>query len=260
MARADEQIFFAERNGNRRWLAWPIGLLAAVTLLFEFTPLDLVVQDQLFDFAAGRWMVDGREPVARLLFYTGPKLGVIACGLTLLTLAAGPAGWRTRLRLGHRGLWIAVLSLATVPALAGLGKRLTNVHCPSEVRRYGGTEAYVRLCSAYPAGEPPGRKGHCFPAGHASGGFALGGMAWMRATRRWRRRAVLVGLAAGSWMAGYQMLKGAHYLSHTLTTLLLAWLVCLVWRQLLGPGRKWPWAARRCAGRNSIEALASPRE
>jgi membrane-associated PAP2 superfamily phosphatase len=34
-------------------------------------------------------------------------------------------------------------------------------------------------------------------------------------------------------MGLYQMLKGAHYLSHTTTTMLLAWIVVLLWRRAL---------------------------
>jgi membrane-associated PAP2 superfamily phosphatase len=36
-------------------------------------------------------------------------------------------------------------------------------------------------------------------------------------------------------MGGYQMLKGAHYLSHTVVTMLLAWIVLLVWRRVVRP-------------------------
>ena len=75
--------------------------------------------------------------------------------------------------------------------------------------------------------------GGCFPAGHASGGFALLGLVAARGTRRWRNGILALGLGLGWWMGGYQMLKGAHYLSHTLTTMIVAWLVVLLWRRAL---------------------------
>lgn len=219
--------------GMERAFWIPALALAGATVGFELTDLDLVVQDRLYDFAADRWLVDGNEPVGRFFFYNGPKLGVIATGVALLALAFGPARWRKRVGFDRRGLWVAVLTLATLPALAGLGKNFTNVFCPSEVRRYGGDAPYVKLCSPYPADDRPERKGHCFPAGHASGGFALMGLAWLRDSRRWRRGIITLGLAAGWWMGGYQMLKGAHYLSHTVTTMLLAWITALAWRRAL---------------------------
>jgi len=216
---------------------WPaVLLLAGALALFEFTNVDLALQDHFYDFAQHRWIVDGNEPVGRAAFYNLPKIGVIVTGVALLVLAAGPARWRERLRLDRRGLWIAVATLATVPALAGLGKNFTNVFCPSEVRRYGGDVPYVKLCSPYPADDHPAQKGHCFPAGHASGGFALLALAWLRPSRRMRFVGLALGLGVGWYMGTYQMLKGAHYLSHTVTTMLLAWIVALLWHRALGRG------------------------
>ncbi len=213
---------------------WPaLALLAATLVLFEVTHLDLWVQDHFYDFTTKRWIVDGNEPVGRLVFYNGPKAIIFVIGAALLALAFGPARWRDRLRFGRRGLFLAILTLTTVPALAGLGKELTNTFCPSEIRRYGGDVPYVKLCSPYPDDDRPPRRGHCFPAGHASGGFALLGLAWLRPSRRWCVGGIVAGLGVGWWMGSYQMLKGAHYLSHTLTTMLLAWIVALVWRRVL---------------------------
>ena len=210
-----------------------LGLLAGVLALFEFTDLDRALQDNFFDFESRRWLVDAKEPSGRLVFYNGPKALVWIIALTALTLAAGPARWRERWQLNRRGLWLGVLVIATVPALAGLGKKYTNVFCPSEIRRYGGDVAYAKLCEPFPADDRPARRGGCFPAGHASGGFALLGLLAVRTTRRWRNGMLALGLGLGWWMGGYQMLKGAHYLSHTLTTMLVAWLVVWLWRRAL---------------------------
>lgn len=213
------------------WAA--VLLLAGVTALFEFTDLDLALQDQFYDAATRRWAVDATEPVGRAVFYNGPKALVWVIGLTALTLAAGPARWRDRFSFSRRGLWLAVLVIATVPALAGLGKTFTNVFCPSEITRYGGDVAYTKLCEPFPAADKPARRGGCFPAGHASGGFALLGLLALRATPRWRKGVITLGLGLGWWMGFYQMLKGAHYLSHTITTMLVAWIVVLLWRRVL---------------------------
>lgn len=72
------------------------------------------------------------------------------------------------------------------------------------------------------------RGGRCFPAGHASGGFALIMLYFAVPNARWRWMGLAAGLAAGWLMGGYQMLRGEHFLSHTVTTMLLAWLVDLL--------------------------------
>lgn len=210
--------------------------LALSLVVFEVTDLDLWLQDFFYDRATGRWWVDGNEPLGRALFYDGPKALVWLVALTALALALGLGCWRARWRLDRRGLWLAVATIATVPALAGAGKSLTNAFCPSEVRRYGGDMPYTKLCAPYAADDLPTRRGHCFPAGHASGGFALMGLLALRPTRRWRRGALALGLGLGLWMGLYQMLKGAHYLSHTTTTALVAWIVIALWRAVFRPG------------------------
>lgn len=219
-----------------RSLLASIATLAAVFAFFEFTGADLAVQDRLFDFAAGKWCVDAKDPLGRALFYNGPKYLIIAAALGMLVLAVGPARWREAARVERRGLVIALLTLTTVPALVGQSKATTNVFCPYEIRRYGGDVAYVKVLERFPEGERPSRKGRGFPAGHSSGGFALIGLLWLRRGRAWQAGVVALTLAAGWWMGGYQMLKGAHYLSHTLVTMVFALSMALGWRCLL-PGR-----------------------
>lgn len=215
---------------------WPAVLALAVLVgVFEFTEIDLGLQDQFYDFATRQWLVDRDHPVGRALFYHGPKVALGILAVSLLALIAGPADWRTRWRVARPDLGVALLTLATLPVLAGLGKQFTNVYGPSEIVRYGGDAPYVALCEAYPVEFQPVTKGHCFPAGHASGGFALMALAWLRPSRRWRIGGLALGLGAGWWMGGYQMLKGAHYLSHTVVTMLLAWIVILAWRRVLRP-------------------------
>lgn len=216
---------------------WPaVALLAAAVALFELTDLDLAVQDRFYDFGDRRWIVDAEGPVGRALFYHGPKVAVIfPVALGLLALALGPARWRERLRFARRDLWVAFLALGLTAAIAGAGKKYTNAFCPSEVRRYGGDVPYVKVCEPYPADDTPARQGHCFPAGHASGGFGLLGLMWLRRTRKGKWAGAALGLGLGWWMGGYQMLKGAHYLSHTVVTMLVAWIVVFALRRLLRP-------------------------
>lgn len=213
---------------------WPALLVfAGAIALFELTDLDLALQDRLYDFENKRWLVDATDSLGRLVFYNGPKAGIILLAVAVLTLALGPEKWRARLQFARRDVWVALLTLVTVPVLAGLGKNTTNTFCPSEIRRYGGDVPYVKLCSPYPEDDRPERRGHCFPGGHASGGFALLGLMWLRRTPGWKTGGLALGLGLGWWMGGYQMLKGAHYLSHTVTTMLLAWIVLFTWRRVL---------------------------
>jgi membrane-associated PAP2 superfamily phosphatase len=125
----------------------------------------------------------------------------------------------------RRGLWLLLLSLILVPATVGILKDTTNVACPRSLREFGGTLPYVHVFEAYPVQQRPARKQLCFPAGHASCGFALFALMYVFSSRRNRRLALAFGCTLGWLMGGYKMLIGDHFLSHTIVSMLLAWLL-----------------------------------
>ncbi|WP_159715260.1 phosphatase PAP2 family protein [Geminicoccus flavidas] len=208
------------------WSAWlrpalPPILLLLLALLLSWSPLDVALQHWFHDPAAG-WLVDAKAPWSRRLFYDGPKVALVILGVVLsLLLLLG--FWRRGLRGIRRELVFLLLCLALVPTAANRLKQVTDVYCPSQTTEFGGRYRHVPPFGFHPeAKRSPGR---CFPAGHASGGFALLSLGWLSGQRAWRIAGVGLGLAAGSVMAAYQMAKGAHFLSHSLATLALAWLM-----------------------------------
>ncbi len=215
-----------------RRLAFAVAALVVVFAVFEFTYLDLAVQDHLYRFDEGRWLVDRADPVLRLIFYTGPKYIIGLLALTLLWRA-----WKSPSREDRKNLAVALLSIVATPTLVGLGKDTTNVFCPWDITRYGGDVAYMRVLESYPEDQRPPGRGRGFPAGHASGGFALMSLSGLATTRRGRWVGLAIGLATGTLMGLYQMAKGAHYLSHTLITALVAWIVFLLLQKLLRVAR-----------------------
>lgn len=216
---------------------WPaVALLVAAFAFFELTNADLALQDRLYDFAAHRWLIDAHAQLPRVVFYTGPKAALIALGSALLMLALTPERWRWRRRFAapaRRHLWVALLTLGGVPAVIGQVKAVTNVFSPSDIRRYGGDVRYVRVIDSFPASDRPARAGRSFPAGHASGGFALVALGGLARTQRGQIASLVIGGVTGGTMGFYQMAKGAHYLSHTLVTALLVWIGFLLWRRVL---------------------------
>jgi len=232
----------AENTTHRPWSldrTWWVVLLflGLVFLIAETTHLDLFVQDRFYDFTAGTWLIDPFAPVPRALFYTGPKFVLMLGGLALLLIAVVPGKWRKSApwwTQDRRGLLVCFFTLGLVPLAIGEIKQYTNVYCPAQIQRYGGKMPYVRVLENYPADFRPPLRGQCWPAGHASGGFALLAFAGLARTRRGQRLAIALGLGVGGIMALYQTAKGAHYLSHTLITVSLAWLIFLLLRRIPG--------------------------
>ncbi len=227
-------------------LAITLGLLAGTFALFQFTNLDIWLQDYCYDFAKHRWRVEKQDDLPRILFYTGPKvvLGVTS-GLVLAWLLL-PKRWRPgpiktfELPWQKRRLWLALLCIAIVPATIGLMKRRSDLFCPWSIDRYGGDRPHLHFFDPLPVGYPADC-GKCFPAGHASGGFALLGLFYLSESRRGRWVGLAIGMSAGWVMGIYQMLKGAHFLSHTLVTMLIAAAIAqtLAWLMKIdSPGAK----------------------
>jgi len=207
-------------------------VLCGIVLLFEITPLDIIVQDWFFDFNSGRWLVDKHAPVPRFFFYNFPKGILIAFGVYLLLNLLGPTVLGGYCLLSRKKALFLLLCLGIVPALMALGKNTTGVYCPSQIIRYGGDHIYAHVLEAIQSAIVSTRKGCCFPAGHASGGFALMSLYFWADSRAKQRLGLMTGLVLGWTMGLYQMFKGAHYLSHTLFTMAAAWLIIIILARL----------------------------
>ena len=220
-------------NGNRAILM--TGLLLVLTLaVFESTSLDLFVQDRLYDSVHG-WVVDRNAPLPKLIFYNAPKFVMAGVSAILLLWIAVPASKSARLPFSRREAVFLFVCLGLVPITVWALKKSTGVFGPWNVVRYGGLQPYRTLFHAIPfvAGQARGRG---FPAAHCSGAFALMALYFVGKGRTARRFGFACGLVAG-WIVGvYQILKGAHYLSHTVVTMILAWLIVQLLARAFGLG------------------------
>ncbi|MBX9976630.1 MAG: phosphatase PAP2 family protein [Alphaproteobacteria bacterium] len=199
-------------------------LMILVALCLEQFRLDFDIQDYFYDKASHAWIIDGGHPIYRMLFYTGIKYTIGAVGGVVLLFML--SSWYTSRKFGgtqQRCLFF-ILCLLLIPSVIALLKEFTYVHCPSRLVDYGGPSAFRGLLSFKGISDLNDR-GKCFPAGHASGGFALMSLYYVWDTKMYRRIGLALGLIMGWGMACYQMLKGAHFFSHSLMTMLLSGLM-----------------------------------
>ena len=202
-------------------------LLMLVVYLFGVTDIDLWVQDLLYDTQAHQWILDRNLQPYRWIFYDGIKVVLIL--FALLMLLALLFGRKTALVQKYRsGMLIVILSALIVPTTASSLKKVTNMPCPKHSIRYGGSYPHTAVWERYPKTFGTLSHTQCWPAGHASGGFALLSLFFLFKGRRNRRRALYFALGMGWLMGGYKMLIGDHYFSHTLITMLLSWLLILL--------------------------------
>jgi membrane-associated PAP2 superfamily phosphatase len=127
-----------------------------------------------------------------------------------------------------KGILIIILSAIFVPIVVGGLKKATNMPCPKNEIEYGGIYPSTKVWESYPKTFKQPSKIRCWPAGHASGGFALLSLFFLFKNRLNRVISLLIALAIAWSMGFYKMLIGDHFLSHTLITMFLAWFIILI--------------------------------
>lgn len=198
-------------------LRWP--LLALLFLLaWDATSLDLVAMRLVGD---ARGFPLREAWITRGLIHEGGRWVSYAAMVFIVAINLRPR-WLPALSRRERTWWL-VTTLVCLAVISGV-KRVSLTSCPWDLAEFGGAAQYV---SHWAFGVHDGGGGHCFPSGHASAAFAYlaGGWAlaraYPRAAQAWLAAVVLLGVVYGLG----QMVRGAHYPSHTMWTGWICWAV-----------------------------------
>ena len=197
----------------------PVGLaVAAVCLLaWDASGADLVLA-RLVGSPHGFALRD--HWLASDVLHSGMRLAVWGAVTWMAVSLRWPTGVVRNLERRER-VWLlgtVLLSLLAVNAI----KHWSQTSCPWDLREFGGSVDHV---SHWLWNIADGGPGHCFPAGHASAGFAFiaGAFALRRSQPRAARVWLAIALLAGLVMGLAQQLRGAHFASHTLWSAWLCW-------------------------------------
>ena len=215
------------------WLVFSAcGLLLAL-LLSHLTNIDLELQAYFYDSQSG-WLLDRDDTMLKLVFYDGIKVILVMLAVLLLAVLVID---RYRPLLGElrRPLTIFLLSLVLVPGTVGILKATTNTPCPRDISTFGGQLPYVDVLDSWPTGSVPAEPQRCYPAGHASGGFALLALTVIASTLQGRITLAAMILAVGWSMGIYKMAIGDHFLSHTLASMFIGvFIISFLYRYIPG--------------------------
>jgi membrane-associated PAP2 superfamily phosphatase len=208
-----------------------MAFLAGAVLIVTLDLDRRITHAWFYDFVHGTWLGEGSGAWwARDLLHSAGRWLV-----RLVAFAALIAWVATRFRRRAAFAFLAIL-LAT--GVVGGLKTVTNVDCPWDLEEFNGDRPYVGLFADRPAGLPHAR---CFPGAHASSGFALmfGYFLLRDSSRRWARWALAGGLLVGLLFSLGQEARGAHFVSHDLTSAAVVWFVQLVlYRAMLVPASR----------------------
>lgn len=198
-------------------------------ILFEMTEIDFYLQDKLYDFNLHRWLFNDPQQIYHLIFYKLIKFPIYFIAAFVIYKCI--IGYKNKTLFKEtRAYLIVLLSLIIIPGgIATVGKKSISIQCPYDIPRYGGTIPFVKKLEPYPINpnRPDGKwpPGNCWPAGHASGGFALLSLYLVFKDKKKKFWAIIFGLTMGTVMSIYQMIRGAHYISHQIDTLLITLIV-----------------------------------
>jgi membrane-associated PAP2 superfamily phosphatase len=189
-------------------------------LAWDFSGLDMPITRLVAGPDGFAW----REPwLTRVLLHEG---GRMLAWLLFALLAVNV--WRPLVKGPSkperlRWLLVTLLCVLAVPAM----KRFSATSCPWDLAEFGGVALHV---SHWRFGVGDGGPGHCFPSGHAVSafGFFAGWFALRphrpRLARYWLAGVITLGLLFGTT----QFVRGAHYVSHSLWTAWLCWVLCVL--------------------------------
>jgi len=200
-------------------LAWTSAAALAALLLWDAFGIDLGVA-QLAGSADGFPLRDNR--LLGAVMHTGAKYAALALATALCLAVVWPLPPFDRIPMRRRVQLATSVMLAS--GLVALLKANSLTSCPWDLHEFGGLARQVSHWRGW--FEADGGPGRCFPAGHASSGFAfLGGyFAFRHAAAQIARRWLLLSLAAGITLGICQQLRGAHFMSHTLWTGWICWM------------------------------------
>lgn len=202
-------------------------LLGGAILFFGLSGADIGIQRHFYNVQTHQWIVDSNNAILKFIFYDGIKRLLIIIGIVVLFGLI--IGWKKPwIKTYRRGLIIVVLSSIIVPLMVGSLKSVTNIPCPKSLDIFDGTYPHTCVWEKYPTKFCHLEKQKCWPAGHASGGFALMALVFLFRTPKAKIAALSIALVTGWSMGTYKMLIGDHFFSHSVITMIVAWLLILL--------------------------------
>jgi membrane-associated PAP2 superfamily phosphatase len=219
----------------RRLVWWPGIVFVLAFAILEIGQFDRAIALTLFYSPHSGWLGAGAGDwwSRDLIHQAGRWLprGIAALAAIGWLASFGVAA----LKAWRRELLYVLCGMALVIGGIGLLKELTNVDCPWDLAGFGGKNPYVPLFADRPDGL---KHAACFPGAHSSSGFALLAIYFALRGRAQRAARVALGLAiaVGVIFSFGQEARGAHFLSHDLTSAGLSWLALVfLYSKMLAP-------------------------
>ena len=207
--------------------AIPFTVFMVIFVGLEFTTLDIQISEHFFNLPLHQWPLKENWLTETVIHKGGQTFSKIMGGLVLLILLISLSTKSTLYSYRKPLLFLFIASI-TGPIIISLIKNHTFIYCPWDLKLFSGKQPYIRLFDFAPADL---EVGHCFPAGHAGGGFTFISLYFflILVKPQYKNWGLYTGLLLGLIYGIAQQLRGAHFLSHDIFSLAVCWLASLSW-------------------------------
>lgn len=217
----------------RNHLHIPLCLFIFIAVTFELGNVDTWLADKFYAWEGGTWALKNAWITSTIIHQIGKKLSLF---IAVIILAALTISYLSQhFRQYRRELVYLLLAAGGGSVLISVLKSISHVSCAWDFSRYGGLEEYsnVYMQILNLSGKD------CFPAGHASGGYAWLAFYFLGVYKesKWRWIGLGGALSVGLIFGVSQQLRGAHFITHDLWTLAICWFFSLLVFKLMLSGK-----------------------
>lgn len=211
---------------RRQRFFWLHAVLPGLMLGLTFTALeqsgaDVWLSAHFYDAVSAQWPYKDHWLIQKVLHKGGRlvffSLAALMLG-SLLWSCRKQSAWRNE----RRPLLYLFLATISGPLLILVLKNHTHIYCPWDLQLFGSQRPYIRFFDLLSPGLPVG---HCFPAAHAGSGYAFVSLYFclLYSHKRYRYQGLGFALLLGVLYGVTQQMRGAHFLSHDVMSLLICW-------------------------------------
>lgn len=202
---------------------YPLTALIVLSVFIHIFDIDKSVADYVYGLQGNIWVLKDNWLTEQVLHKGGRTasllLALVVIGLLVMSHCL--SHWKQH----RKPLAYLLLAVAGGSLLVSFFKSFLAISCPWEFQRYGGNLNYVTVFEQLGLRNGEG----CFPAGHASAGYAWIALYffWLNNSSNLRWAGLAIPLLAGITFGFAQQLRGAHFISHDLWTLAICWFYSL---------------------------------
>lgn len=203
---------------------YPISLYVFAMLLLQGLDWDHQIASFWYQLEGNTWSLKQHWLTQAVLHKGGHD---VAIALYIIIIVIYVTSFRNdKLKPYHQGLKYLVISLPIATLTISALKQLIAVDCPWGLVDFGGQRQYEpwfrTLFSTVQE-----NVGHCFPSGHASSAYTYFALYFFCQYyfQRYAKSVLIAVIFIGIIFGFAQQLRGAHFLSHDLTSALICWLI-----------------------------------